>query len=551
MKSMRRGTSQMKPWVMAIPILLGVLGTCLGLSDACYAERPNIVLVMLDDGGMWNLSSYHDLNYGAIPLRESVLRENRTPHIDALLNTGLRFTSAYTPGSMCWPTRGSLLTGLYPARWNSAAAFSHQYERLGTMLQKAGYYTMTVGKTHNGWKEGDFPPTQWGWDRYCATYTAHDYFSTYCYPGAGEREFTDYLGPSCSINQPGDVKALEVDPKTGKILQFGRITRKGWNSLADWRQDEKFGYRTVPGDWARRYAPILESNPDRVEGFEYVTDIGAYDVMDPHDQSQVKKGFLTEFFNQKAVQYVRDYAASESTAPFFLYVPHSSPHVPACLPPKDLLGADARASDFKSLHVRVVDRGIGALVQELKDLDLFDDTVLVVCSDNGGDKNSTPGLRGVKGSFHEGGIRTPLIISWPAGVPVELCRTDYPYPVSLMDLAATFRHLAGDADPTSGLDGVNLWPSIVAGRPVERTLFFGGASPDSAFATVHWEFEDDGKTPKHKWKYVRSSGGNTALFDLRSDPTESSPIRDTQTIRDCQEQLARWRNEMNQVTGDR
>ncbi len=489
-------------------------------------SKPNVVMIMLDDAGLWNMSAYHDLTYDKT--KSPGKKFSRTPNIDSLTQTGLRMTSAYTPGAMCWPTRGSLLTGLYCERWSSNTNFSHDYTRLGTMLQKQGYFTMAIGKTHNGADDGNFPPTKWGWNRYCVSYSAHDFFSTYCYPGAGSRRFTDCLGPSSSMNWRQDTaQKLDYIPKTDRYRSGGHITRSGWNNLKEWRQDTHAKYRTVTGDWANRYGPILESNSKNKAGFDYVSDIGAYEVYNPIDDCKITKGFLTEFYNKRAVQYIEEHVTEQPADPFFLYLPHNSPHVPASRPPDALLDGKAGSGNFKDLHLQVVDSGVGRIIQKLKELKQFDDTIIIICSDNGGSKNSVAGLRGNKGDFTEGGIRTPFIVSWPNGLPKERWGQDYPYPMSLMDLAPTFLECAGKENAAAGLDGKSLLSAWRQNKPVDRPLHFGHAARKE-FATVQWDYTEDGEVLA-KWKLLIQDG-NAGLYDLKTDPTESKPITDRANV---------------------
>jgi len=152
-------------WVWLV--VFGIVVSCARWVNAQSAKPraaagPNIVVILVDDLGIGDLSSY-----GAADLK--------TPHVDRLVERGMKFTNAYANCPVCSPTRASLLSGRYPelvgvpgvirshSRRDSWGWLSPDAVLLPTMLKRAGYHTAIVGKWHLGAEDGQ-RPTQRGFD---------------------------------------------------------------------------------------------------------------------------------------------------------------------------------------------------------------------------------------------------------------------------------------------------------------------------------------------------------------------------------------------------
>ncbi|WP_327396664.1 sulfatase family protein [Streptomyces phaeochromogenes] len=137
------------------------------------ARRPNLLVILGDDLGWADLSSY-----GAPHIR--------TPHLDRLARQGVRFTDAYSGSATCSPTRFSLYTGRYPGRTpgglaepiaNKAQGLDPNHPTLASQLKKSGYSTALIGKWHCGWLP-DYSPTKSGWDEFFGNFGGVlEYFS--------------------------------------------------------------------------------------------------------------------------------------------------------------------------------------------------------------------------------------------------------------------------------------------------------------------------------------------------------------------------------------
>ncbi|WP_128437356.1 sulfatase family protein [Streptomyces cyaneus] len=140
---------------------------------AASGKRPNILVILGDDLGWADLSSY-----GAPHIK--------TPHLDRLARQGVRFTNAYSGSATCSPTRFSLYTGRYPGRTpgglaepiaNKTQGLDPNHPTLASLLKKAGYSTALIGKWHCGWLP-DYSPTKSGWDEFFGNFGGVlEYFS--------------------------------------------------------------------------------------------------------------------------------------------------------------------------------------------------------------------------------------------------------------------------------------------------------------------------------------------------------------------------------------
>jgi len=393
-------------------------------------EKPNVILIFVDDMG------YGDPGcYGGTQIK--------TPSIDRLAASGVRFTDGYVTSAVCGPSRTGILSGAYSQRfgvyWNpctTRAEIPTSYQILPEMMRSAGYATGVIGKwniTRDVYASADTvrDPMVWG-----GNYWPNE---DHIYPGVGG----------------------------------------GWG-------DDK-----QQGIWGPRNS-----------GEEY----------------------LTDRLTQHAVQFIEDNA----NQPFFLYLAYNAPHSPLQAQKKfaeAVSGIDSEPMRLYAAMVMAMDAGVGRVLDTLDSQGLNENTLVVFLSDNGPAKGgfkgykkewpkdllgSTGGLNGHKGTFYEGGIRIPFIMSWPgqlnAGTVVE-------HPVISLDLFATFAALAGATNlPNPHIDGIDLMPMLQGKTPwEERPLYWAGYTEKAIR-------EGD-------WKMLINKTG-TQLFNLRADPSETNDVAD-------------------------
>lgn len=259
------------------------------------------------------------------------------------------------------------------------------------------------------------------------------------------------------------------------------------------------------------------------------------EIAEPHPVDQET---LTRRYTERAVEFVR----ANAGRPFFLYLPHTFPHIP-------LHVADDRAGESPAgLYGDVVeelDWSVGRVIGEIERQGLEGRTLVIVSSDNGPWFQGSPGpLRGRKFDVFEGGTRVPLV-AWGPGV-VEGART-VDAPVSLLDLFPTALELAGLPAPDDRrIDGVSLAPVLTGAAVPERPLFFHQLGTARAVRQGRFKYHDRHAVPfgnPMNWIWSPNRYRGPWLFDLGLDSDESYDV----TLRHPEEAarlaalLAAWR----------
>jgi len=246
-----------------------------------------------------------------------------------------------------------------------------------------------------------------------------------------------------------------------------------------------------------------------------------------HDPDQTR---LTTLYTERAV----DFIARHKDGPFFVYVPHSMPHVPLHVSGK------FKGKTKRGLYgdvIAEIDWSVGEIMEALKKQRLDERTLVVFSSDNGpwqqyGDHaGSTGPFREAKGTSFEGGVRVPFIARWPGVIPKGVvCRE----PAMTIDLLPTLARLAGGALPSQPIDGLDIGP-----------LLFGlqGAKSPHAALYLYWSnrLEAVRSGPwklvfAHEYNHVVEPGAQgkpgkdakekigNALFNLEEDPGETNDV---------------------------
>lgn len=267
--------------------------------------------------------------------------------------------------------------------------------------------------------------------------------------------------------------------------------------------DEYYG---IPYSNDMNPRPLLHSVPGEVETIEATATLET----------------LTPRYTEQATRFIE----RNKTNPFFLYMPHTYPHIP--------LGASARfrGKSAQGLYGDVVeelDWSVGELMATLKKNNLDRHTMVVFSSDNGPWYQGTPGgLRGRKGSTLEGGVRVPLLARLPGKIAAgKTCDTL----VSTMDMLPTFAALTAAKLPAKPLDGVNLWPVLSAKQTTlerEALLYFDGWHAQCIrrgnYKLHVARHNSQVYSPAPAAGRMNLPLANPELYDLSLDPAESYDI---------------------------
>lgn len=255
------------------------------------------------------------------------------------------------------------------------------------------------------------------------------------------------------------------------------------------------------------------------------------------------EGYLTNRLTEEAVAFID----RNKRQPFFLYLAYNAVHAPPEARQATIDEYRKRFPDISTQRVvlmamlKHLDDGVGDVVGKLKGEGLFDNTLLFFLTDNGGSKamsaDNTP-LRGFKGSLEEGGIRTPIIVSWPARFSGH--RT-IDTPVISIDILPTALDAVGVRPPTEPpLDGKSLLPLLTD-------------VSDSHHETLYWSKGGDGEWAVRRgdWK-LRAVKEQMELFNLAKDPSERTNLLTQQPdiVRELRDAYNRWIARMERpITG--
>ena len=226
--------------------------------------------------------------------------------------------------------------------------------------------------------------------------------------------------------------------------------------------DDFYGFAS--GHWGNYFDPLIEHNGKLVKG----------------------KGFLADDLTNRALEFI----IKNKEKPFLLYVPYNTPHSPMQVPDKywnkfkdkvltekhrDTIIEDPNFTRAALAMVENIDDNVGRIINKLQELNLEENTIIVYLSDNGPNGwRWNAGMRGKKGSVDEGGVRSPLFISWKNTIPTSKKITQI---TSAIDILPTLAGLAGiEAKTQKPLDGLNTEPLIFEENP----------SWESRFIYNHW-----------------------------------------------------------------
>lgn len=472
------------------------------------AKRPNVIVILVDDMGFSDIGPYGS--------------EIPTPNLDMLASNGIRFTQFYN-SARCSPSRASLLTGLYPHEAGMGGLDNIVRPGLGGLqgriadravtiaevLKPAGYFTGMAGKWHVGAQHGT-PPQSVGFDR-SMFQKGGTYFPGQ--PGPG-REFVTIDGRKVRLDSP----------------EVGEGEWYASDLLVDWT----IGF-------------VDEAKAEKKPFFLYLPLTAVhFPVMAPADEIAKFKGkYMAGWERLRRDRFERQKAsgliAANAALPDVLPEAYDWNKVP----PADKERFDTMMAVYAAAISRM-DKAIGTLIADLKMRGEFDNTLILFMSDNGGNAESGPDGRtgrapwGGKNSnvfvglnwatlqntpfryfkhyTEEGGIATPLIASWPAGIDAKVRGTMVREPGHLVDVMPTLVELAGAKYPAR-FDGHEI-------RPMSGRSFVGAFEGQALTRSVpiFWEHEGNKAIRDGKWKLVARFQQPWQLYDMSVDRTETRDL---------------------------
>jgi arylsulfatase A-like enzyme len=498
-----------------MPLILLALGACSLSAGARPADRapgrpPNIVVFLADDMGFSDVGCYGG--------------EISTPNLDALAAGGVRFSQFYNT-ARCWPSRASLLTGYYAQQVNRDPAADRPgwAALIPQLLKPAGYRSYHSGKWHV-----DGPVLAGGFRR--------------------SYELLDHNHNFNPLWHHLDDKPLPAVPPGTDYYSTTAIA----GHALEWLDEHEEGHKADPFflyvAFTTPHFPVQAPEADiaryrgkYADGWDVVRDrrlkrmreLGIYEGnLSARDPLTIPGGNKPDELKAKL-------GAGEVA------------HAVAW----EILSAEQKAfqAEKMAIHAAMVDRmdrEIGRVLGRLKEQGHEDDTIVLFASDNGasaeelirGDGHDPKSPAGSAASYlclgpgwstasntpfrlhkmwnHEGGISTPLIVSWPAGIPArgEIRQTAG----HLIDLVPTFLDLANleppatwAGEPRPDLPGKSLVPAFLGPGPIDRDFLFFKHAGNRALRAGHWKIVATG--PKSAWE----------LYDLSVDRGETNNLAAT------------------------
>lgn len=462
-------------------------------------NRPNVILILVDDMGYSDLGAYGS--------------EISTPNIDRLAFEGVRFTNAYNT-SKCFPSRATILTGLYSQQTGYHKSFSQPLRNaitLGELFQSEGYTTLWSGKHHSTEN-----PVFRGFDHYSGLL---DGASNHFNPGL-EREGEGQPAQKGLTKKPISYRNWVIEgeiinpytPKSKNFYTTDVFTDYALNWMEQIESEKPFflylSY-TAPHD------PLM-AWPEDIEKYRGSYSVGYEAIRNQRFEKQKRLGILPE----NTVLSPAEHTKWESLS----------------------IAEKAKESRTMAVYAAMIDRldqNIGRILTKLEQEGKLNNTLILFTSDNGGSSevvnlsggygkigtltnwkslgknwanvSNTP-YREYKNWSHEGGIKTPLIAYWPEKIKNKGSVTHQV--VHFIDFLPTLQEIAGadypkmlNNDVIFASPGKSFLPQMV-GEPLvirKEPLF--------------WQWQHGKAVRDGNWKLVAHKG-EWELYNLKKDPVE-------------------------------
>ncbi|WP_189360092.1 sulfatase-like hydrolase/transferase [Algibacter mikhailovii] len=412
-----------------------------------------------------------DLGYNDVGFNGST--DITTPELDKLADNGTIFTSAYVAHPFCGPSRASLLTGRYS-------------QEIGTPFNLHG------NSSKNDEDNMGIP--------------LEETFISKVLNDAGY--YTSVIGKWHLGNSP------KYHPNKRGFDNFYGFLGGGHDYFPAKYQKEYERQVNAGNKNIRDYVHPLEHNNKTVKETEYITDA----------------------LSREAVKDIK--LASKNKEPFFMYLSYNAPHVPLQAKEEDLAifkNIENKERRTYAAMVYAVDRGVGKIVDALKETNQYKNTLIVFMSDNGGNfnhgANNSP-LKGTKGDAWEGGYRVPMFFHYPNKLKKG---KQFDYPVSALDLYPTFVNLAKATIPKGKiLDGKDIMNHVTSNTDAHKD--------EMIYCLRYRHGHCDVGARKGDWKITRVGNEPWRLTNITEDIGEKKNVggRYPEKLREMVVETEKW-----------
>jgi arylsulfatase A-like enzyme len=466
-------------------------------------RKPNILVIMGDDVGWFNVGAYH-----------RGIMSGKTPNLDQLAAQGMMFTDYYAEAS-CTAGRANFITGELPLRTGlttvgqagADVGLPEQAVTLATVLKAQGYETGQFGKNHLG-DLNKYLPTVHGFDEFFGYLYHLDAMSDpywFDYP----QDWIDKTGPRNLVHSYAtDTDDATVMPRWGKVGKQ-RIVDEG--PLAPF--------------------PNMIGRQNWQEGRKAKYDMETFDDV----LVKASEGFMDK--------------AKGDNKPFFIWHNTTRMHVFTYIPPKyQALMNPTSNYNIEEAGMAQMDDSIGDLLKHLQDIGEADNTIVIFTTDNGAevftwpDGGMTP-FRATKGTSFEGGFRVPAIIRWPGKVKPGSVENGI---FSGLDWLPTLAHAAGDPTITEDLlkgvklgdityknhlDGYDQTDLLLGKGPSARHELFYFAGPKLGALRID-DFKFQFLQQPYGWPGEKVVTDMPTITNIRQDPFERTSAIRGETLND-------------------
>lgn len=429
---------------------------------------PDIIWIIVDDLGMADTDLY---GAGTVSM----------PNLNKLADAGVRFTNAYVTSSVCSPSRAAMLTG----RYNQRFGFEHQMHNR-YLNNKLEYFGFKYFMNSKPW----YPQNQDS------------------VPGAA---FIESMGLPNS-----EITIAEVLKKHGyRTGLFGKwhLTKQNSNGPNAFGFDEFYGFLNANSLYAKEEnSEVIGTRNKKDWTDKFIWDDGRSGLSAIQRNGEVieEDRYLTTAITDEAIRFIEN-----SKQSYFALLSYNAPHTPFQATRESYEKFSEIKDPVKRTYAAMIstlDDEIGKLMEYLKRTNRFDRTLIFFISDNGGAAytlaTENGKYKGGKITDFEGGVKVPMVLSWPAEVEQGV---KFDHVVSSLDIFQSILNIAATDAPPVELDGVGLFHFIQADQPIHDYLFFRKGYNHS-IRSLDYKLTWNTKT------------GDSLLYNIKTDPYEQVNI---------------------------